>query len=155
MRDFDEAGLQRCKFQARLFELSASRTHGSSSVFIRSFMNSRFSALLDSDSFVFSDYDSEKIISEMSRSYKLDRGNGKYSAEELYWIGYLYRYWCYVYLLSSRSVYAIVKPEELRSLYLPYHSLDPDSAIRRICEVKGIEPERSIVDSLRKAHSYT
>lgn len=39
---------------------------------------------------------------------------------EIYWIGYLYRYFVFIYELSSVQVYKIVKPKELRGLFLPY-----------------------------------
>lgn len=64
-------------------------------------------------------------------------GKIKYSEDELYWIGYIYRYWCYTREKSSKQVYRIVKPAELRQLYFPYHSLAPSQAIERILEAKG------------------
>ena len=56
----------------------------------------------------------------------------------MYWIGYVYRYYSYTYEMSSAQVYRIVKPKELRDVYLPYHTLDPSQAIERILEVKGL-----------------
>ena len=64
-------------------------------------------------------------------------GSVKNNLNELYWIGYLYRYFSYAYNMSSIQVYKIVKPKELRGLYLPYHTLDPSQAIERILEAKG------------------
>ena len=40
--------------------------------------------------------------------------------------------------MSSAQVYRIVKPKELRDVYLPYHTLDPSQAIERILEAKGL-----------------
>ena len=56
----------------------------------------------------------------------------------MYWIGYLYRYFAYTYNMSSIQVYKIVKPKELRGLFLPYHTMDTAQAIDRIIEAKGI-----------------
>lgn len=42
------------------------------------------------------------------------------------------------YELSSTQVYKIVKPKELRGLFLPYHTMDPAQAIERILEAKGM-----------------
>lgn len=39
---------------------------------------------------------------------------------KIYWIGYLYRYFAFIYELSSVQVYKIVKPKELRGLFLLY-----------------------------------
>lgn len=54
----------------------------------------------------------------------------------MYWIGYLYRYFSYTYDYSSSKVYKIVKPKELRGLFLPYHTMDTAAAIERILEAK-------------------
>lgn len=56
----------------------------------------------------------------------------------MYWIGYLYRYFAFTYELSSVQVYKIVKPKELRGLFLPYHTMDPAQAVERILEAKGM-----------------
>jgi len=58
----------------------------------------------------------------------------RFSADELYWMGYLYRYWCYVEYLSSRQVYHRMPPSRLRPLFLPYHTQDPAKAIAVIKE---------------------
>ena len=36
------------------------------------------------------------------------------------------------------QVYKIVKPKELKGLFLPYHTMDPSQAIERILEAKGL-----------------
>ena len=61
------------------------------------------------------------------------------SKEIMYWIGYIYRYWSYTYQKTSKQIYKFIKPKELRSLYYPYHSLDPAQAIERILEAKGVD----------------
>lgn len=40
--------------------------------------------------------------------------------------------------MSSVQVYKIVKPKELRGLFLPYHTMDPAQAIERILEAKNL-----------------
>ncbi len=69
---------------------------------------------------------------------KSEYGSVKYSLDELYWIGYIYRYYAYTYDKTSKQVYKIVKPKELRDLFLPYHTMDPAQAIDRILEAKGL-----------------
>lgn len=81
----------------------------------------------------------------------------------MYWIGYLYRYFSFTYELSSLQVYKIIKPKELRALYLPYHSLSPSQAIERILESKGmmynetVETKRQleILKKIRVNHELT
>ena len=77
----------------------------------------------------------------------LKYGKEKYTNNEMYWIGYLYRYFSYTYELSSYRVYKMVKPKELRNLYLPYHTLSVEQAIERILEAKNIQLE---VDDIHK-----
>ena len=41
-------------------------------------------------------------------------------------------------------MYKIIKPDELRKLFFPYHSLDPEQAIERIMEAKGMDEKNEI-----------
>ena len=43
----------------------------------------------------------------------------------------------------QQVTYKIVKPQELRSLFLPYHTMDPAQAIDRILEAKGLTNDNS------------
>ena len=151
-RDFDEKGLSLCKFQARLFEKSVTATGGSSLFFIKSFMNSEEALHIDMDGFLSEAEDVESTLGKLKSKYNLERGSIKYSEESLFWMGYLYRYWCYTYQTNSRSVYKIIQADELHSLYTPYHTLDPGTAIRRILEAKKLPEERSALDCLKKAY---
>lgn len=79
------------------------------------------------------------ILNMIEEDYGASKyGSVKYNLNELYWIGYLYRYFSYTYNMSSIQVYKIVKPKELRGLYLPYHTLDPSQAIERILGSKNL-----------------
>lgn len=68
-------------------------------------------------------------------------GSIQYGEEELYWMGYFLRFWSLTRNVSSKSIYKIVGGRELAGLYLAYHGLDPDVAIERILESRGIAPE--------------
>ncbi|MBQ8847276.1 MAG: hypothetical protein IJ006_09055 [Lachnospiraceae bacterium] len=71
----------------------------------------------------------------------------------MYWTGYLYRYWAYISGMSSKQLYRIIKPEELEKLYYQYNSHDPEQAIERIKEAKGLTEEDQIkrgVEILRR-----
>ena len=41
----------------------------------------------------------------------------KYTRNEMYWIGYIYRYFVITYELTSMQVYKIVKPKELKGCF--------------------------------------
>lgn len=142
MRAFDETGLKLSRMQAELFVLSASKLECSSPIFLRRFMLSKVAARMDQDGFLYEACTADGILQEIEEEFgATNYGKEKYSTEELYWIGYLYRYWCYTYEKSSKQVYKLMKPKELRGLYYPYHSLDPAQAIERILESKDLGEE--------------
>lgn len=91
------------------------------------------------------------ILNMIEEEYGASKyGSVKYNLNELYWIGYLYRYFSYTYNMSSIQVYKIVKPKELRGLYLPYHTLDPSQAIERILGSKNLLlDEKRIRETIR------
>ena len=140
MRKIDEIGLKLCKMQADVFSASANETNCSSPIFMRRFMNSQVAQRMDLGGFLFEACDVNRIFEEIDAEFgESSYGKGKYSEAELYWIGYIYRYWSYTYQKTSKQIYKFIKPKELRSLYYPYHSLDPAQAIERILEAKGVD----------------
>lgn len=142
MKVIDAIGLKLCKMQARVFELSASKLSCSSAIFLRRFMHSEVASRMDHPGFMNEACDENSILQEIESQFgSTDYGSEKYKPNELYWIGYLYRYWCYTYEERSKQVYKIIKPRELRELYYPYHSLDPAQAIERILEAKQIHSQ--------------
>lgn len=153
IREFDETGLSLCKFQGRLFEKSVTSIKGSSPVFIKIFMNSMEAGHMDEGGFLSEAEDEESTLGKLKSKHNLERGSIKYSEDSLFWMGYLYRYWCYTYRINSRSVYKIIQANDLHSLYLPYHTLDPGTAIRRILEAKKLPEERSALDCLKNVYN--
>ena len=142
MRAFDESGLKLCRMQAELFVMSASKLECSSPIFLRRFMLSKVAVRMDQDGFLYESCTEEGILQEIEEEFgATNYGKEKYSTEELNWMGYLYRYWCYTYEKSSKQVYKQIKPKDLRQLYYPYHSLDPAQAIQRILESQNLVEE--------------
>ncbi len=140
MKKMDSLGLKICSYQANLFENSIQSVKCSSKIFIRRFMNSNLAKRMDSAGFIFDSLDVSDAMRELEEQYgESSYGIEKFPVEEMYWIGYIYRYWAYVSGKSSKQIYKIIKPEKMRQLYFPYHSLDPLQAIERIME--EIEPE--------------
>ena len=139
MKKIDNDGLLLCEMQAKAFELSGIEQNTSSAVFIRRFMNSDVAKQLDNMAVLRSNMQAADILKLIDEEYgKSEYGSVKYSLNELYWIGYIYRYYAYTYDKTSKQVYKIVKPKELRDLFLPYHTMDPAQAIDRILEAKGL-----------------
>lgn len=139
MKKMDKDGMLLCELQAKTFELSLKLTETSSEIFIRRFMNSDVAKMLDNTSILETNLQPQDIIESIQEQYGVSHyGSVKYTENEMYWIGYLYRFFAYTYELQSRRVYKIVKSKELRGLFLPYHILDPAQAVERILEAKGL-----------------
>lgn len=164
MKKIDEEGLKLCALQAEVFADSLTATQCSSLVFIRRFMNSEVAARMDRNGFLLEACDVTSIFNEVEAQYgPTSYGKERYGREELYWLGYLYRYWTYTYEKSSKQVYKQMKPKNLRKLYYPYHSLDPAQAIERILESsdskeedyteKGVQILREILNREKKANN--
>ena len=52
----------------------------------------------------------EEIFEELDIEYgKTSYGKIKFSVNEMYWIGYIYRYLSYVYQIDSKNAYKIIK----------------------------------------------
>ena len=139
MRKISKDGLLLCKLQAEVFENSIDKMETSSEIFIRRFMKSEVTKRLDNESVFESNIQANDILELINEEYGISNyGSVKYSRNEMYWIGYIYRYFAFTYEMSSTQVYKIVKPKELRGLFLPYHTMDPAQAIERILEAKNM-----------------
>ena len=139
MRKISKDGLLLCKLQAEVFENSIDKMDTSSEIFIRRFMKSEVAKRLDNESVLESNIQANDILELINEEYGISNyGSVKYSRNEIYWIGYIYRYFAFTYEMSSTQVYKILKPKELRGLFLPYHTMDPAQAIERILEAKNM-----------------
>ena len=137
MKSTDRDGLLLCDIQAKVFELSLSCTGCSSEVFIRRFMYSEVATLMDNLSFLDSNLQAKDVLDGIDEEFgKTEYGSVKYTANEMHWIGYIYRYFAFTCEKTSKQVYKIIKPKELRGLYLPYHTMDPSKAVDMILEAK-------------------
>ena len=138
-REMDQVGLLLCAVQGKIFEQSVTSEECSSSIFIRRYMNSKFVSRMDNLTFINESMTVEEIFEELDIEYgKTSYGKIKFSVNEMYWIGYIYRYLSYVYQIDSKNAYKIIKGTELRHLFFAYHSLAPMNAIDRILEAKSI-----------------
>ena len=145
MKTIDNTGLILCDLQAQAFELSQKVLSCSSEIFIRRFMHSETARFLDSGYSLNTVMTPGDMIERVEEQYGVTSyGSVKYSANELFWIGYIYRYFSYAYELSSVQAYRMVKPKELREMYPACHTMDCAQAIERILEAKDISFDMSI-----------
>ena len=150
MNKIDQDCLLLSRMQGRIFELSLFNEE-SSPVFIRRFMNSDAAERMDRGFFLNTSQSELQVIDEINEQYGPSSfGQEKYTKDELYWIGYTYRHWAYVYKVSSAQIYRIAPASEMRQVYPVYHSLDPADAAERIMEAKGYTPLLSDEDKNRK-----
>lgn len=139
MNKINKDGLLLCELQAEVFESSIDEMASSSEIFIRRFMKSEIAKRLDDVSILNTNLQASDILQLVNEEYgATNYGSVKYTYNEMYWIGYIYRYFSFIYDLTSSQVYKIIKPKELRGSFLPYHTMDPSQAIARILEAKGM-----------------
>ena len=139
MRKISKDGILLCTLQAETFEKSVEKMDTSSEIFIRRFMKSQIAKRFDNESILESNIQANDILELINEEYGISNyGSVKYTRNEMFWIGYIYRYFAFTYNMTSAQIYKIVKPKELRDLFLPYHTMDTAQAIERILEAKGM-----------------
>ena len=146
MRKMNYDALLVCKLQGMAFEASLDKLSWDSYTFIERYMFSEFTKEdMDTDRIMLINETENSMVDHIKEEYKnkrRPRGRSdftKYGREEMFWMGYIYRYMAYINQISSQQCFRIIKPNELRGLYLPYHSLDCENAINRILEEKGYD----------------
>ena len=143
----NEIVLAACRFQAAVFERSATEYDCSSAVFVRRFMKSQLAETMDADPSLLAAPTPEEALRLLDQEYgPTSYGSVKYSAEVLHWMGYLLRYWAIVHGKPSKEIYRIIGARELAGLFDAYHTLSPDQAIERILESKGLGLEQDPTD---------
>ena len=160
MEQMDRDELLLCEMQARTFEQSVERTASSSEIFIRRFMHSRAAKLLDSGAILETSLQPADLLQMIEEQYGVSEyGSVRYTTEEMYWIGYIYRSYACLKNMSSLQVYRIIKPRELRRMFPAYHSMDPAQAVERIMEAKHqpLDEESELqrqYEIFKKHHDY-
>ena len=153
MRELDTIGIRLSEMQANLFERSL-ELGCSSEVFYRTYMSLPEVRILDENPSLGTGPDEVEIWEACAkRISKIKRpGKSKLSKGELRWIGYLLRAWSYCREVYSAKLFKANRLHDLRSLYLPYHTLDVQAAIERIEEAKGKNREKDIRAILAKIY---
>lgn len=135
-----EVNLKICRFQGEIFEKSIDMINCGSSSFIRNFMYSDIASHIDNGNIMLETLSINQIFNEYIKQYGNKKiGKKKYNGKSLYWIGYIYRYWCQKEDITSKSAYRLINGSQLYTLYSPYHTMSPDKVIKRIMETKNEE----------------
>ena len=134
----DELQLKLCDIQGRLFELSAEKGYGSAA-FIKTFMTSEIAKDLDSKYNRMQWAGEEYLLDEIvSANPDVAFSAGEvFSADVIYWIGYLYRYWHFYTGEDSAKIYKQAPVETMKRNYMMFHTMDPTLAIEDLKEIYG------------------
>lgn len=147
--DFNERKL--CQMQGKLFEESIDKVECSSLIFIRRFMHSNLSKSFDDYSFLVTSLDINDCFSEIENEYGCSSyGKMKYSKNEMFWIGYIYRALAIIYKLTSRKIYSLFSAKDIVKYYNIYHTFDVVQAAERMMESIGYKP----IDIQKDAYKY-
>ena len=132
----NELQLKLCDIQGRLFELSAEKKYNSAA-FIKAFMMSDTAKELDSKynrmQWAGEEYLLEEVASVAGES--LTRNGEIFSADVLYWIDYIYRYWHYYTGEDSAKIYKQAPAQTMKRNYMIFHTMDPVLAIEDLKEI--------------------
>ena len=139
MRKIDDTGLLLAKYQSNLFEITVKELLCSSAYFYKKFAFSKLAQRMDRKSFIMEALDITGAIEELKKESNYEVGHVKVNPAIMAWIGYLTRYWAYVYEINTKQIYKYIKFDELCELYEAYHSLDVEEAINRINEAHNIK----------------
>lgn len=131
MRQIDYDGLLMCRIQGRIFEMSLEYLNCSSPIFIKKYMYSDDARSMDICNFLNKTKSNIQVLEDIKDN---SFGKIKYSKDELYWMGYIYRYFAYTYELSSKYIFKHLSSTTLKDLYYTYHTYDPSVAIEKIIE---------------------
>lgn len=131
--DFNERKL--CQIQGKIFEESIEKVECSSLIFIRRFMQSDLSKKFDDYSFLVMALDINDCFYEIEKEYGVSSyGKIKYSKNEMFWIGYIYRALSIIYKLSSREIFKLFNAKKIVTYYNIYHTFDVEQAVGKMME---------------------
>lgn len=138
MREFDHNGLLLAEYQAKLFEKST-ELECSSAVFIRRFLHSELLRRLDTNQPSMVSLDIvEGMRSIINQFGNTDYGKEKYSANAMFWMGYIYRYIAYTRESSTAFVMDLFNYRQLNDVYYAFHTQDPEWCVRSLLELNKL-----------------
>ena len=136
--------------QGQIFKKSAEENIPSY-FFIKVFMYSDDALLFDDLSLLTSYVSTEEIYSNIAHKVKRNRGE-IYNSKEIFWIGYFYRSFCYLYDVRSHTAFELVPVAHLKKAYSMYHTQDIRKAIQWVVDDLNItfkDNQQKIYDILR------
>ena len=142
-----------CQFQAKIFEDSVKRTNYSSPIFIRRFMFSNIAKAFDDKTYLFQSVPIDETYDLLDEEFGTSTyGKIKYTADQMFWIGYIYRCISIKYNLNSKTVYNLFNAREIVKYYNIGHTFDIVQAAERMMENINYEDdiEKKSVECMRR-----
>ncbi len=135
MKPLSSIEIKLCQKQAKIFEDSVKKAEYSSPIFIRRFMHSSIAKSFDDKLFLFMNESEDDVFSSLDEEFgKSCYGSLKYSEDQMFWIGYIYRCISIRYRISSKSVYKLFNAKEVVKYYNICHTYDIVDAAERMME---------------------
>ena len=105
-------------------------------------MLSKLVVKFDDYSYFVTSLDINDCFEEISKEYGESMyGKIKYSKNEMFWIGYIYRALAILYKLSSKKIFSLFNSREIVKYYNIYHTFDIEDACERMMENIGYIPK--------------
>ena len=133
---------QLCDIQGRLFERSLIKGLDSKD-FIDKFMKSKTCEHLDMPYDRLQWAGEEYIMEDLLEETPILQAGERFNKEELFWAGYVYRYWHLLTGESGKEIYIQAKADRIKECYPGFHTLDTVMAIE---DLKEIYAQESAVD---------
>ena len=125
---------QLCDIQGRLFERSLKKRLDSVD-FIEKFMSSKtcesLDLLYDRLQWAGEEYILEDLLDETS----IKQVGERFGNDEMFWTGYLYRYWHYLTGESGHEIYTQAQARRMKDCYLGFHTMDAAMAVEDLKEI--------------------
>ena len=134
MKTLDMFELQLCEIQGRLFERSSIKNLDSGD-FIEKFMNSKTCEFMDLPYDRLQWAGEEYILENLLEETDVKPVGEMYDKEELFWAGYVYRYWHFLTGENGREIYNQAKARKMKGCYFGFHILDAAMAIENLKEI--------------------
>lgn len=145
MREFDTNGLRLCELQAFIFQESKDRFDCSTKVFFRRFLHSNILDVLDENESALVYFDEDDALNEIEEQFgKSEYGKEKFTYDQLFWIGYIYRYISYTRDMSTPLVVFYFPLEKMKEAYYVYHTQSEEWCISSL--LTALELNENIFD---------
>lgn len=142
MKPLDSIEIKLCQLQAKIFEESVKKTNYSSPIFIRRFMLSSIAKSFDEKKYLFQSISIEETFDLLDEEYgQSEYGKTKYTEDQMFWIGYIYRCIAIKYNLTSKVVYEMFNAREIVKHYNIGHTFDIVQAAERMMESINYEAD--------------